>query len=1032
METTEGKFTCNAGIAIPSSSFAWEKRLRSHAGFDGRFKSRFEDFHVHEIDVNGQILHLTELYPKEVLVAELSLLNEQLSGAALNDSTPSPFLAEEEAIRADGSLTESDIQALLEFLLKLSAKRANSANATTQVSESTTPVEYRVSNNVTSTNSAEMPLYCILIGNFLREWRKHTEFSDTEKHASTESKVCLLWKNVRTGVHRTIQRHFPFLSTESILWETVEKSMIDAYAVSSSRNSDEDVTKVPFFVLELRKYLEKISQEVGESASLNVLKYLQVVKVFPKPQCLFAFASTEKQKRRAKKNLRKQNNLEKNNIEHENNLANVAAVPSGEIKSLPACLWKSPPNNERWPKGRGCWLYFRIYKENRNTAAVISMLARCLNRRVKDFSFAGTKDKRAITIQAICAYKVTPEQMKRAMLHPLWDSNVKVSTFSFEPERLQLGHLQGNHFCVALRGVPCESLSLVDTAFNELKERGFVNYFGSQRFGTFEIKTFEIGAAILCKKWETAVRLILGDTSQRSSSFLPCNPFSSNSESSSGRNARHYNCPTQSSSVRTVEETVDTLENSHSSPLASLVTVGMDTWDSSSLEGIRSSASNPENPSVLNTSYDLPLSSPSSDSQFSTSSAPQSVAPSPVSQDHSCVPSTTPRYETQEEMHGQSDSTSISLQERRFQACALYLEKGDAAKALKSLPWPYHLERTLLIGLHTGLNFKDSLLCLPLNSLTLYIHAVQSLIFNFVASYRIQKFGLHPVKGDFVVCTRQNSTLSLVQESFPVESMDSNETNNEEERLLQEESNGKNISLSSERTKRSRASLQERQSIFATENECGFLLDSAWNATGIHPIRMLTSEKECSNYSLFDVVLPIPGDRIAYPEHLKQVYEEAAQKFFQISLSAIKSPFSDPSRIGSVTGRYRSLIVKPQDVSWTCTSDPSSSTECLLSSDVHCLMANGLHEKGEHGAPVVFSSERGTRDLCEKDIPKMTVVPTPKESLLHEQLQTLSSKKCGESQSDTMAVLFSCSLPKSAYLSMAIRELLTEKSFKFV
>jgi tRNA pseudouridine13 synthase len=42
-----------------------------------------------------------------------------------------------------------------------------------------------------------------------------------------------------------------------------------------------------------------------------------------------------------------------------------------------------------------------------------------------------------------------------------------------------------------------------------LRKNGFINYFGMQRFGTYNVRTHEIGMANLKQDWLQTVRLIL-------------------------------------------------------------------------------------------------------------------------------------------------------------------------------------------------------------------------------------------------------------------------------------------------------------------------------------------------------------------------------------------------------------------------------------------------------------------------------------------------------------------------------------------
>lgn len=46
-------------------------------------------------------------------------------------------------------------------------------------------------------------------------------------------------------------------------------------------------------------------------------------------------------------------------------------------------------------------------------------------------------------------------------------------------------------------------------AVASLRERGFINYYGMQRFGTHNIMTHAVGLAILAEDWQAAIDLIL-------------------------------------------------------------------------------------------------------------------------------------------------------------------------------------------------------------------------------------------------------------------------------------------------------------------------------------------------------------------------------------------------------------------------------------------------------------------------------------------------------------------------------------------
>ncbi|XP_073891838.1 pseudouridylate synthase 7 homolog isoform X10 [Macaca fascicularis] len=63
------------------------------------------------------------------------------------------------------------------------------------------------------------------------------------------------------------------------------------------------------------------------------------------------------------------------------------------------------PRKHSWPKSRGSYCHFVLYKENKDTMDAINVLSRYLRVKPNIFSYMGTKDKRAITVQEIAVLK---------------------------------------------------------------------------------------------------------------------------------------------------------------------------------------------------------------------------------------------------------------------------------------------------------------------------------------------------------------------------------------------------------------------------------------------------------------------------------------------------------------------------------------------------------------------------------------------------------------------------------------------------
>ncbi|GEQ71590.1 hypothetical protein JCM33374_g5275 [Metschnikowia sp. JCM 33374] len=127
--------------------------------------------------------------------------------------------------------------------------------------------------------------------------------------------------------------------------------------------------------------------------------------------------------------------------------------------------------------------------------------------------YSGTKDRRGITCQKFSIHRGKVERVN-ALNQNL--NGVILGSFSYEDNSLDLGDLQGNEFIIAIKDVrPHDEgkdlASIVKTSFESLQEKGFINYYGMQRFGTFSISTHVLGIHLLKNDWKGAVELILAE-----------------------------------------------------------------------------------------------------------------------------------------------------------------------------------------------------------------------------------------------------------------------------------------------------------------------------------------------------------------------------------------------------------------------------------------------------------------------------------------------------------------------------------------
>uniref|UniRef100_A0A8D3A302 Pseudouridylate synthase 7 homolog n=1 Tax=Scophthalmus maximus TaxID=52904 RepID=A0A8D3A302_SCOMX len=183
----------------------------------------------------------------------------------------------------------------------------------------------------------------------------------------------------------------------------------------------------------------------------------------------------------------------------------IVAYHAAGKKALAEVKATAAPRKHFWPKNRGSFCHFTLYKENKDTMDAINVLSKFLRLRPNMFSYMGTKDKRAITVQEIAVLKITAERL--AHLNKCL-MNLKLGNFCYKNHPLKLGELQGNHFTVVIRNISGTD-EQVQQAMTSLRQTGFINYYGMQRFGTTAVATQTVGRAILRNDWNEVVDLIL-------------------------------------------------------------------------------------------------------------------------------------------------------------------------------------------------------------------------------------------------------------------------------------------------------------------------------------------------------------------------------------------------------------------------------------------------------------------------------------------------------------------------------------------
>ena len=183
---------------------------------------------------------------------------------------------------------------------------------------------------------------------------------------------------------------------------------------------------------------------------------------------------------------------------------------------------------QRWPSDRPDFLQFVMYKENMDTSFAGKEILRRLGGGKKKLriGYAGMKDKRGVTTQFCTLYRQEPQEVLAINKGGRGGGNtnkggvgiIRVGNFEYVPSEIQLGMLSGNRFDVALRNVDVsvieqadrimETKKCLEAAAIALREHGFINYFGMQRFGKY-YDTYKVGICVLKGDFAGAVDMIL-------------------------------------------------------------------------------------------------------------------------------------------------------------------------------------------------------------------------------------------------------------------------------------------------------------------------------------------------------------------------------------------------------------------------------------------------------------------------------------------------------------------------------------------
>jgi len=128
--------------------------------------------------------------------------------------------------------------------------------------------------------------------------------------------------------------------------------------------------------------------------------------------------------------------------------------------------------------GEGEHLVLHVRKKDMTTWDMLQYMSEVTGCKVRDFGYAGLKDKDGMTTQYISLHKNF-----EVKLDTFSHEKIKILEKTYHNNKIRTGHLKGNRFFVRLKKVaPIDAKKLQD-GLKKIAKEGFPNFFGYQRFG---------------------------------------------------------------------------------------------------------------------------------------------------------------------------------------------------------------------------------------------------------------------------------------------------------------------------------------------------------------------------------------------------------------------------------------------------------------------------------------------------------------------------------------------------------------------
>ena len=150
------------------------------------------------------------------------------------------------------------------------------------------------------------------------------------------------------------------------------------------------------------------------------------------------------------------------------------------------------------PKKQGSYVLYSLTKRGLDTLHAVKIVEKVFGARV---NYLGIKDAKAITTQYIT---ISADAERDRLRLP---DRITLKKQGYLPYPLNRSHLLGNRFRIKVRGV--ERRQNIPQIVDAIVGRGVPNYFGYQRFGSRRPVTHLIGRALVKRRFDEAVNILL-------------------------------------------------------------------------------------------------------------------------------------------------------------------------------------------------------------------------------------------------------------------------------------------------------------------------------------------------------------------------------------------------------------------------------------------------------------------------------------------------------------------------------------------